>query len=132
MTWAAQMRALVSFPDNCGTNTGWYDWSWSTETPYPGLLSVYLPMEPDLLHFILHWIILAVPRMNNTQRCISYFKYRNIDGRTPSFYSLNTDLGCRWDNLSCQYFNSCCKWNRNYGNMILLICSCVIFLGSLI
>ena len=45
------MRALVSLPDNCGTNPGWGDWSWSTETPDPGLLSAYFLMDPDLLTF---------------------------------------------------------------------------------
>ena len=45
------MRALVSLPDNCGTNTGCSDWSWSTETAAPGLLSVYFLMDADVFPF---------------------------------------------------------------------------------
>ena len=45
------MRALVSLPDNCGVNPVWAGWSWSTETPDIGLLSVSFLIDPDLLPF---------------------------------------------------------------------------------
>ena len=42
------MSALVSLLDICGTNPGWTEWSWSTDTPAPGLLSVSFLMETDI------------------------------------------------------------------------------------
>ena len=51
MTWDDQMRTLVSLPDNCGTNHGWSDWSWSTETADHGLLSDYFHVESYLFPF---------------------------------------------------------------------------------
>ena len=79
VTWAAQMRALVSLPENCGTNTGWSDWSWYTETPSPGLLSIYFLFDPDLFPFVLCCLLLDVPNMHDSQRFTSSFKYINID-----------------------------------------------------
>ena len=95
MTWADQMRALVSLPDNCGTDPGWTDWSWYTETSDPDLLSVSFFMNPDLFTFVIRSLLLTFQKINDTQRCTSSFKYRNIDGRTPSFASLNMYLGWR-------------------------------------
>ena len=92
------MRALVSFSENCGINTGGSDWSWSTETPAPVLLSVSFFMDPYLLPFVLHCLLLSVPKIHDTQRGTSYFKYRNIEGMTPSFASINIDLGWIRDN----------------------------------
>ena len=48
------MCALVILTDNCETNPGWDEWSWSTETPSPGLLSVYLIIDTDFFRFVLH------------------------------------------------------------------------------
>ena len=93
------MRARLSLPKNCGTNPVWDDWSWSTETTDPGLLSAYFLMGPDLFPFGLHYLLLAVTNMYGAQRGVSSFKYRNIDGKTPSFASINMDLGWIWDNL---------------------------------
>ena len=62
------MRALVSLPENCGTNPGWSDCTWSTETPYPGLLSVSFLMDPDLFPFVLYYLILAVPNMHDEKK----------------------------------------------------------------
>ena len=118
--WEEQMRALVSLPENCGTNPGWYDWRWSAENPDPVLLSVYLPMDHYLFPFVLHVIPLSVTNMHDAQIGTSSFKYGNIYGRTPSFASLNMDLGWRSDNLSCQSFNDCCKGDSTCGNMIFL------------
>ena len=95
MTWAAQMLALMIFPDNCGTIPVCADFSWSTDTAYPVLLSVYFFMDPDLFSFVLHCLLLAVTNMHDVQRGTSSFKSRNLDGRTPSFESLNMDLGWR-------------------------------------
>ena len=53
ITLGAKMRALVSLPNNCGTNTGWSDCSWSTETSTPGLLLVYFLIDPYLLYFVI-------------------------------------------------------------------------------
>ena len=58
MTWAYQMRALVSLPENFGTNPGWDSWSSYTETSASGLFSVSFLMKPYLLPFVLHWLIL--------------------------------------------------------------------------
>ena len=107
MPSVSQMHTLLSLPYNCGTNPVWSDWSWSTETPYPGVLSVSLLMDPDFLPLVLNFLLLAVPNIHDAQRGTSSFKYRNIYGRTPSFASLNMDLGCRQDNLLCQYLNYC-------------------------
>ena len=89
------MCTLVIFPDNCGTNTGLYDWSWSTEPTYPGLLSVYFLMDPDLFPFVLHYHLLSVTNTNNKQRSTQSFRSINIDGRTPIFANLRMDLGWR-------------------------------------
>ena len=86
------MRARVIFPDNCGNNPVWDEWSWSTENPYPGLLSVSFLMDPDLSPFVINFLILAVTNIQDAQRCTSSFKYINLDGRTTSFDSLNMDL----------------------------------------
>ena len=86
------MRALVSLIDNCGTNPDFAEWSWSTETAAPGLLSVSFLIDTDLFPFVLHCILLAVTNMHGAQRGKSYFKYINLDGRTPIFASLNMDL----------------------------------------
>ena len=58
MTWAAQMRALVTLPDNCGTNPGLAEWIWSTETEDPGLLLVFQILYPylSLLFFISFYV----------------------------------------------------------------------------
>ena len=78
------MRALVSLTENCGTNPGWADWGCYTETPYPLLLSFYFLMEPYLLPFVIHCLLLSVPNMHNAQKGTSSFKSRNIDDGTPS------------------------------------------------
>ena len=119
INWVDQMRELVSLPENCGTNPGWAEWSWSTETSYTALLSVYFPMDPHLLPFVLHFLLLDFTNMHDEQRGTSYFKYRNIDGRTPIFSSLDMDLGRRWDNVLCHDLNSCCKGDSTSGNMML-------------
>ena len=99
ITWAYQMNALMSLPDNCVNNTGWYYWIWYTDNTSPELLSVSFLMDPDLFCFVIHLILLYVPNMYDSQRGISSFKSINIDGRTQSFASLNMYLGCRLDNL---------------------------------
>ena len=132
ITWEAQMRALVSLPMNCGTNPGWYDRSWCSDTSYPGLFSVSFCMDPYVFPFVIYWRILDVTNMHGVQRGTSSFSSRNFDGRTPSFAILNMDLGCKWDKLSCRYLNSFCKGYRTYGSMILSIWYCVRFLDSLI
>ena len=129
------MRALVILSENCGTNPGWADWSWYTETPDPGLLSVSFLIDPYLLIFFIRCLLLAVPSMNDSQRGTEYFKSRNIVGRTPSFASLNIYLGWRWYNLSCQYFNSCCKGDINSRDIMLsifLVWDSFIYLYSLL
>ena len=126
------MCALVSFTENCGANPLWADWSWSTETPYPGLLLVYLLMDTDSLPFVLHWILLAVPNIHDTKRGTSSFKSRNIDDRTPSFASRNMYLGWRRDNLSCQDLNYYCKSDWTYKNIMPSIYCCVRFFDSFI
>ena len=85
----------MSLYENGGTNPGSYDWGWSTETPYPGLLSVSFLMDPGLSTFVIHCFVIAVTNINDSQRGTSYFKSINIDRRTPSFASLKMDLGWR-------------------------------------
>ena len=46
MICTAIICALVHFPQDCGTNTGFYEWSWSTENEATNLLSVSLHMNP--------------------------------------------------------------------------------------
>ena len=55
----SQMRALVSLPKNWGTNPGWSDWSWSTETP-----SIHYDFFPSVLHFR----GLVVPNTHNAKK----------------------------------------------------------------
>ena len=62
------MSELVSLPDNCGNNPGWSEWSWSTDTAAPGLLSVYFTMETDFFPFVHHCLLLAVLNMHDAQR----------------------------------------------------------------
>ena len=119
------MRAIVILLDNCWINPGWSDWSCSTETWYPGLLLVYLLMNPDYFPFVICCLLLDVTNTHDAQRGTSYFKSRNLDWRTPSFAILNIDLWWRWDNFSCLDLNSCCKGDRASGNMVLYICSCM-------
>ena len=80
-------------------NPGWAYWSWSTETPDPWLLSVFLPYWTRFLPFFIYFLLLAVPNMNDTQIGTSPFKTRNIVRRTTSFASLNMDLG--WGEITC-------------------------------
>ena len=68
MTWAAQMCALVILTDNCETNPGWDEWSWSTETPSPGLFLVYFLIYPYLFPFVPHYLLLSVPNMHYEQK----------------------------------------------------------------
>ena len=103
MNWAAQKRALVSLPKNCGTDPGWYDQSLFTDTEYTGLLPVSLRMDPELLTFVINFCLLSVPNIHCEQRGTSSFIVTNISGKTPSFSSLNMDLGFRWYNLSCKH-----------------------------
>ena len=121
MTWDTQMHQLVSFHDNCGTNPVWDNWIWSTDTADTGLLSIYLRMEPYLFHFVIYFYVLDIPSMHYSQIGTLSFRSRNIFVRTPSFDNLKTDLGCKWDNLSYQYLNSCCKGDSTSGNMMLSI-----------
>ena len=92
MTWASQMRALVSLPENCGTNPVWSNQSWFTETTAPGLLPVSLHMDPDLFHFFIQCRLLDVPNTHAAQRGTSSFRSIHSFVRTPSFSSLNMDL----------------------------------------
>ena len=108
MTLAAKICALVSFTDNCGTIPEWSSQSWFTDTVAPGLLSVPLCVEPVLFPFNPDCHLLVVPNMHYAQRR-TYFSRR-----APSFSSINMDLGCRWDNFSCQYLNYCCKVDITY------------------
>ena len=100
MTWAAQMHALVSLPENCGTNPRWADWSWSTDTEAPELLLVSLIIDTDLFLFVIYFLLLGVPNIHNEQRGASYFKPGKFYARTPSFASLNIDFGWSWYNFS--------------------------------
>ena len=100
-------------------NTGWSHLSWSTDHSDTGLLSVYFLMVPDLFPFVLLWLILDVTNMNDPQRDTSSFKSRNLDGINPSSDSLNMDFGWKWDNLSGQDLNYCCKGDNIYVKMIL-------------
>ena len=109
MTLVTQICMLVSLPDNCGTNPSWYGWSWSSDNANPELLSVYFLVDPYFLPFFLHCLLLSSPNMHNAQRGTSYFKSRNLDGRTPSFASINTNLVWRLDSLSWQGLNPYCK-----------------------
>ena len=43
-----------------------------------------------------------------------------------SFAIINMDSVCKWDNLSRQDFNYCCKGDKKYGNMMLKICSDIV------
>ena len=113
-----QMRAIVSLPDSCGTNPGWDDWSWSTETPATSLMSVSLQMYPEFFPFVLHCHLLSVPNMHDAQWVTPSFIFKNISGRTPSFASLSMYLDCMWDNFSCHDLNSCCKvWSFSKEKM---------------
>ena len=112
---------LVSLTDNCGTNPGWSDWNWSTETASPGVLSVYLRMDPDLFPHFIHRCLLAVTKIYDAQRGTSSVRSRNSFGRTPWFACLNMNLGCKWDNLSFQCFSSCWKCESTSGNMMFSI-----------
>ena len=85
----------MSLAENCETNPGLVDCSWSTETPPPILLSIYLLIDPYFLPFIFHCLLLTVPNMDDSQSGISSFKYINLDGRTLIFASLKMDLGWR-------------------------------------
>ena len=118
ITWASQMRALVSLSENCGNNPGWSNYSWSNETPYPILVSVSFLVDHYFFPSFLYFLLLDVPNMHDAHRVTSSFKSINIDGRNPSISSLNMDMGWRWDNLSCQYFNFYCKGYRTYVNMM--------------
>ena len=132
MTWVSQMRALVSFPDNCGTNHGWADCSWSTETADPGLLPVSFLVYLYFFSFVIRYYLFCVSNIHDSKRGTSSFRYINIYWGTPSFASINMDLVRRWDKLSFQDLNSCCKGDNTSWNMIFLIFSYVIFFDLLI
>ena len=89
------MCAPVSLPENCWNNHGWYDCTWSTDTPDHGLLSVSFLMNPELFPFVLHFLFFAFTNINDSQIGTSSFKSINIDGRNQSFSSLNMNFGWR-------------------------------------
>ena len=96
INWTAQIRALLSLPENWGTNPVWDYWSGSTDTPYPGLFSISLLMELYLFPFVIHLLLLAVPIMHDSKRGTSYFKYRNIDGSNPTIIHIEfTQFFCK-------------------------------------
>ena len=132
MNWTAQMRAVFSLPEYCGNNTGWADWSWYIEAEAPGFFSVSFLVYPDIFPLVLSFLILDVPNMHDAQRVTSSFKYRNIDGKNPSFAILNMYLGYRLDKLSCQDFNPCCKGYITFVKMMSSMFSCVILFDSFI
>ena len=89
------MRVLVSLTENCGTNTGRSDCSWSTETTDTGLLYFSFLVYPYFFPFFLLFCLLVVPNMYDTKRGTSYFRSINSGGMTQSFSSMNMELGCR-------------------------------------
>ena len=89
-------------------------------------------MDRYFFPFVLHCFPLAFTNMRDVQRGKSSFKFRYTDGKTSSFYGLNMDLGWRWDNISCQDFDSCCKGDIISGNMMFSICSCVRLFDSIV
>ena len=93
------MRALVSLTDNCENNPVWDGCSCSNENSAPGLLLVSFLMDPDLFYFIIHCLLIAVPNIHVAKRGTLSFKFRNIDGKTPGFASINMDLGWRLDHF---------------------------------
>ena len=121
ITWEAQIHALVSLPDNCGTNPGWSDWSLPTENESTSLLSVSLRMDPYLFPFWINFCLLSVPNIYDGQKDTLLFKSKNCAGRTTCLGSLKMDSGCKQDNLSCHYLNSRCKCDSTSGNMIFWI-----------
>ena len=123
-------NALVSLPENWGTNPIWSDWSWYTDTAAPGLFSVSLLLESYLFPFVIHWLLLDFPNMHDSQRGTSYFKSINLDGSTKKKSSLSMDLVWKWYNLSYQDLNSYCKCDNTSENMIFSIFSCVILFDS--
>ena len=76
--WASQIRVMVSLPDNCETNTGWSDWSLSTETSAPGLLSLSFRMYHYLFPFVIHCNILSVTNIHDAQNGISSFRSKIV------------------------------------------------------
>ena len=89
------MLELVIFPEYYGTNPDLAGWSWSTETRAPVFLSFYFFVEPYVLPFVVHLILLVIPKMHDAQRGTSSFKSLNVDGRTPRVASINMYLGWR-------------------------------------
>ena len=89
-------------------------------------------MDPYFLLFVIYCLLLAVPNVHDEQRVTSSFKYRNIDGKNPSFAILNMYLGYRLDKLSCQDFNPCCKGYITFVKMMSSMFSCVILFDSFI
>ena len=84
----------------------------------------FLSLWALIFPFFIYCLLFSVQNVHDSKRGTSSFKYRHIDGRTPSFDNLNMNLGWRLYNLSCQYLNSCCKYDSNYGNMMFSIYSC--------
>ena len=121
MTWAEQIRLILILTDNCGSNPGRDEWSWSTETSAPGLLSFYFPVDPYVFPFVIHWLILVVPNIHDAQRGTSLLISRNIYGMNTSLARLNMDLVWRWYNLLCQYLNSFYKVDSTSGYMVSYI-----------
>ena len=64
-------------------------------------------MDSDLFLFVMNCLLIAVPKIHDAQSGTSTFMYKNIDGKTLIFASLNKDLGWRWDNFSFQDLDSC-------------------------
>ena len=60
-----------------------------------GMEQVSFLMDSNFFPIVLHCLILTVPNLHDSQRVTPPLKYRNIDGRNPSFASLNMDLGWR-------------------------------------
>ena len=61
----------------------------------------------DLSPFVIHFILLVVPNIQDAQRGTSYFRSGNYLGRTPSFATQNINFRCKCNKASCQDLNSC-------------------------
>ena len=113
--WWTKLLRLWDCPQNCSTNPGWDDLSWSIETTVPGVSSVSLRIYPNFLTFVLYTQRWDVTNIQEYQSGKLPLISINHLGRTPMNDIWSIDLVRRCESMPFQDLNYC---QRGYSTSI--------------